>query len=94
VTFPRPDKIDASGEAPLVSHRVIAVSDQLGEPTLWTKGDANEAIDSWAVPADAVIGEVRFTVPYLGRIRATCRHLEATCPCSLSPRCWLSSLSP
>jgi signal peptidase len=63
VTFPRPDDPEA-----LVSHRVVAVSDHLGEPTLWTKGDANESADAWAVPADEVIGEVQFTVPYLGRI--------------------------
>jgi signal peptidase len=63
VTFPRPDEPDA-----LVSHRVVAVSNELGEPTLWTKGDANEAIDTWAVEADTVVGEVRFTIPMLGRI--------------------------
>jgi signal peptidase len=63
VTFPRPDDPEA-----LVSHRVIAVTQHLGEPTLWTKGDANEAADAWAVPADAAIGEVQFTVPYLGRL--------------------------
>jgi signal peptidase len=68
VTFPRPD--DPEG---LVSHRVVAVSDQLGEPTLWTKGDANESFDTWAVPASDVVGEVRFTIPYLGRVS---RHMQ------------------
>ena len=63
VTYPRPDKPTA-----LVSHRVVVVSDQLGEPTVWTKGDANEAFDHWAVPAAAVVGEVRFTLPYLGHV--------------------------
>ena len=63
VTYPRPDKPNA-----LVSHRVVVVSDQLGEPTVWTKGDANEAFDHWAVPATAVVGEVRFTLPYLGHV--------------------------
>jgi signal peptidase len=84
VTFPRPDKRDANGESTaVVSHRVVAVSDQLGEPTLWTKGDANETFDSWAVPASEVIGEVRFTVPYLGSIS---RHMQ-------TPRGYLSVLA-
>jgi signal peptidase len=68
VTYYRPDK-----PGTLVSHRVVVVSDQLGEPTVWTKGDANEAPDHWAVPASAVVGEVRFTVPYLGRLS---RHMQ------------------
>jgi signal peptidase len=63
VTYPRPDKPET-----LVSHRVVAVSDQLGELTLWTKGDANESNDAWAVPADQAVGRVRFTLPYLGHV--------------------------
>lgn len=78
VTFPRPDQPGA-----IVSHRVVVVSDQLGEATLWTKGDANKDFDNWAVPADEVIGEVRFTIPYLGRIS---RQMQ-------SPRGYLSVLA-
>ncbi len=63
VTFPRPDE-----EGTLVSHRVAAVTDHLGESTLWTKGDANEGFDTWAVPASTAVGEVRFTLPYLGHV--------------------------
>lgn len=61
--FPRPDRPET-----LVSHRVVVVSDQLGEPTVWTKGDANKSPDQWAIPATAVRGEVRFTIPYLGHL--------------------------
>jgi signal peptidase len=63
VTYYRPDR-----PGTLVSHRVVVVSDQLGAPTVWTKGDANPAPDQWAVPASAVVGEVRFTIPYLGHL--------------------------
>lgn len=78
VTYPRPNKPET-----LVSHRVVAVSDQLGETTLWTKGDANESNDSWAVPADSVVGRVRFTLPYLGRVS---QHMQ-------TPRGYLSVLA-
>jgi signal peptidase len=61
VTFPRPGVHGA-----LVSHRVLVISDQLGGPTLWTKGDANETPDAWAIRDDEVIGRVRFALPYLG----------------------------
>jgi signal peptidase len=63
VTYPRPDR---SGT--LVSHRVFAVSDHLGGPTIWTIGDANEAPDPWAVTDDDLVGRVRFTLPYMGTL--------------------------
>lgn len=78
LTYPRPDKPET-----LVSHRVVAVSDQLGKPTLWTKGDANTSNDAWAVPADSAVGRVRFTIPYLGRLS---QHMQ-------TPRGYLSVLA-
>jgi signal peptidase len=63
VTYRRPDD-----ESTLVSHRVHAITDHLGEPTIWTVGDANEAPDPWAITEDQVIGRVRFTLPFVGQL--------------------------
>jgi signal peptidase len=72
VTYPRPDRTNT-----LVSHRVISVSDQLGGPTIWTRGDANPTPDPWAITDDAVVGRVRFTVPFLGSLTQDARHPTA-----------------
>lgn len=87
VTYPRPDRPET-----LVSHRVVAVSDQLGEPTLWTKGDANESNDAWAVPAESVLGRVRFTIPYLGRLSQHMQTPRGYLTRWLFPRCLSSWL--
>jgi signal peptidase len=61
VTFRRP-----GGSGAIVSHRVVAIGQQLGDTTLWTKGDANAAPDLWVVGRSDVVGRVRLTVPYAG----------------------------
>jgi signal peptidase len=49
----------------LISHRVISVED--GSPlNFQTKGDANEDADPFVVPAQSVVGEICFHMPYLG----------------------------
>jgi signal peptidase len=63
VTYHRPDRDET-----LVSHRVHAISDHLGEPTIWTIGDANESPDPWAVTQGQITGRVRFTLPFLGNV--------------------------
>ena len=51
----------------MISHRVIAV--ESGTSTYFrTKGDANEASDSFIVPVQNVVGKVCFHVPYLGYV--------------------------
>ena len=49
-----------------LSHRVVDVIDQAGEPTFVTKGDAVEDPDLTPVLASAVVGKVVFDIPYLG----------------------------
>ena len=51
----------------LISHRVIAVEDS-SPVHFHTKGDANEDIDPFIVPAQNVVGNVCFHVPYLGYV--------------------------
>ena len=50
------------------SHRVIKIITTDGELSFQTKGDANEDLDPWPVPADYVRGKVVFHIPRLGRI--------------------------
>jgi signal peptidase len=49
----------------LTSHRVIAV-EAGSSPNFRTKGDANEDADPFILPADKVVGEVCFHLPYFG----------------------------
>ena len=52
----------------VVTHRIVRVLN-VGDPTalfFQTKGDANEDADGTPVPAAAIIGLPRFSIPYLG----------------------------
>lgn len=49
-----------------VTHRVVEVVREGSSLSFRTKGDANEEADSYAVPADNVVGTVRWDIPYLG----------------------------
>lgn len=48
------------------THRIIEVLDEDGSLSFRTKGDANEAADQNPVLPEAVVGEVKFTIPCLG----------------------------
>ncbi len=61
ITFHRPDN-----PAILVTHRVMAIEDQGGQPVFVTKGDANGTPDAWRVPATDKGWRYAFTIPYLG----------------------------
>ena len=48
------------------THRIIEVLDNNGEISFITKGDANEMEDNKPVVEDAIVGQVKFTIPKLG----------------------------
>lgn len=52
----------------LVTHRVIDIKRTDDGLAFKTKGDANEEADRQLVPADAVVGRVMFTIPYIGHV--------------------------
>jgi len=54
----------------LVTHRVVDVISEPGEPSFVTKGDANQAPDLSPVLASSVAGKVVFDIPYLGYLAA------------------------
>lgn len=62
LTFLLPGSED---EEVLVTHRIVSIeeSDSL---YFQTKGDANEDIDEFSVPAENVVGEVTFVLPFTG----------------------------
>lgn len=58
-----------SGEAAVVTHRVVAQGvSGTGETTWQTQGDANDTPDQEPVRPVQVRGEVWYSVPYLGRL--------------------------
>lgn len=58
---------DESGPA-TTTHRVINVTNESGELSFQTKGDANENPDPRRVPESAVVGKVAMTIPVLGKL--------------------------
>lgn len=48
------------------THRIIEVLDEKGTLSFRTKGDANAMEDKTPIEAEALVGEVKFTIPQLG----------------------------
>lgn len=61
VTFSDPGRAGKT-----VTHRVVRVSREGATVRFTTKGDANDATETWTVPADGTIGRVRMHVPKVG----------------------------
>ncbi len=60
-----------------VTHRVVEVVREGGSLSFVTKGDANDKPDSYIVPADDVVGTVRWDIPYLGYLVERARTPQA-----------------
>lgn len=71
VTFSDPAK---SGR--LITHRVRSSRRRGGQIDFVTKGDANNTVERWRVPADGVISRVRYRVPEVGRLALLTRSRE------------------
>jgi signal peptidase len=57
----------------LVTHRVRSVRPRGPTVAMVTKGDANNAVERWTVPADGSIGRVRYRLTGAGRAIALVR---------------------
>ena len=64
LTFYRPDVT----QRVLVTHRVVGVAREQGQPAFRTKGDANEEPDEWLVPSANVVGPVTRVIPHMGHV--------------------------
>jgi len=63
-----------AGEPPsLTTHRVTAIDTESGRLAFHTQGDANNAEDTWVVPADTIVGRGSFSIPYLGYVSSFIR---------------------
>jgi signal peptidase I len=58
---------DSQRHGQLVTHRVMRVHPAGAAVEFVTKGDANTATESWAVPANGTIGRVEVRIPSIGR---------------------------
>jgi signal peptidase len=61
ITFKNPED-----QKMLITHRVLAVNNVNGKLNFLTKGDANNAPDTALVPAENLIGQAVYWVPYAG----------------------------
>jgi signal peptidase len=57
---------DPSDQARLVSHRVQSMWRSGSSVEFITKGDRNNTVERWSVPADGQIGKVLYKIPELG----------------------------
>jgi signal peptidase len=63
VTFPDPQE---GGR--LITHRVEAVRVTGATADVTTKGDANNAVEEWSIPAASLVGRVVYRLPMLGYV--------------------------
>jgi signal peptidase I len=61
---------DPENEGRLMTHRVASSSRGVDGYSFVTKGDANNTVERWSVPADGRIGRVAYRLPKLGYVLA------------------------
>ena len=59
---------DPKNSNTLITHRVVEITKENTDLKFATKGDANNAKDVDLVPAQNIIGKVKFSVPYVGYV--------------------------
>jgi signal peptidase len=59
---------DPEGGERLITHRVESVRVRGGTARFVTKGDANNTVERWRVPAEGSIGRVAYDVPKVGYV--------------------------
>jgi signal peptidase len=64
---------DPSGTKRLISHRVRRIRNDGRSYLFTTKGDANNTLERWSVPADGQIGRVWLRIPKIGYVLAKTR---------------------
>ncbi|HWR27661.1 MAG TPA: signal peptidase I [Candidatus Thermoplasmatota archaeon] len=63
ITYWSPDNMKS-----LVTHRIVTISKDSQGLSFQTKGDANEGVDQYVVPAELVVGRMVLTIPYVGHV--------------------------
>jgi signal peptidase len=57
---------DPGGSGRLITHRARAISRARDRLDFVTRGDANNTLEHWSVPADGRIGRIAYRVPAVG----------------------------
>lgn len=65
---------DPHSSARLITHRVRSSRRHGRRIDFVTKGDANNTVERWRIPADGVISRVRYRVPEVGRLALLTRR--------------------
>lgn len=75
ITLPKPEYLVGdvvtfrpNGRKNLVTHRIKDVKNTDSGPVYATQGDANNTPDNWELKSEDVIGNVFFTMPYVGYV--------------------------
>jgi signal peptidase len=63
ITYWSPDNMKS-----LVTHRIVNIINDSQGLAFQTKGDANEGVDQYVVPAELVVGRMVLTIPYVGHV--------------------------
>jgi len=62
-------------DVPIITHRVVEVSEKNGETEIYTKGDHNAQRDDWAITQDSLVGlVVEINPPLLGLVADSVRY--------------------
>lgn len=68
ITFKREINANIKDPNSTATHRIIEVKDDEGRATFVTKGDSNQSPDSENAEIARVLGKVKFSIPYIGRV--------------------------
>jgi len=62
-------------DVPIITHRVVEVSEKNGETEIYTKGDHNVQRDDWVITQDSLVGlVVEINPPLLGLVADSVRY--------------------
>ena len=59
---------DPEGSGRLITHRVRLATVEAANVQFVTKGDANNTVERWSIPASGTLGRVEYRVPRLGYV--------------------------
>ena len=77
----------------LVTHRVRSIEDTNGTRRVVTKGDANDTVERWSVPANGRVSRVELDIPKVGYVANWSRARAARSSSSRSRLCCSASSS-
>jgi signal peptidase len=59
---------DPANSKRLITHRVRKLRFEGGQVRVVTKGDANNTVEQWSIPAHGTVGQVAYRIPLIGHV--------------------------